>query len=59
MRVVLVKLQDGRATVNATRDGEGDYWRKALPDEIIEGMAVRDWPPGVHELRSLPPEPRP
>jgi hypothetical protein len=58
MRVVLMVLGDGRATVNATTDeGKGDYWRLAKPDEIIEGRPVRDYEPGVHILAKLPTDP--
>ena len=58
MRVVLEVFKDGHAGVWATSEmSDGEYWRPAKPDEIIEGRAVKDYEPGMHELSEIPPEP--
>ena len=55
MRVVLMVLESGRASVHAATDsGQGDYTRVLSPDEMIQGKRVRDYGPGVYELKALP-----
>lgn len=57
MRIVLEVFKDGHASVWATSEtSDGEYWRLARPDEIIEGRPVRDYEPGMYELCEIPPE---
>ena len=58
MRVELEVFEDGHATITASsiRD-EGEYYRLASPDEVINGRAVCDYEPGLYELDEIPPDP--
>jgi hypothetical protein len=59
--ITLVKF-DGLATIHSVGEKDGglyDYDRALRDDEIVDDVAVKDWPDGMHEVQTLPPEPKP